>query len=66
MNKHAFIGTSAAVLLGFAAVLSFGLTPAGPQKVESPWALKYRRQRFGLRHRRRRLSAMPPRGCPQK
>jgi hypothetical protein len=41
VNKHAFIGTSAAVLLGFAAVLSFGLTPvrdagAGAQKVESP------------------------------
>ncbi|MGB8708849.1 MAG: trypsin-like serine protease, partial [Methyloceanibacter sp.] len=41
MNKHAFIATSAAVLLGFAAVLSLGLTPvrdagAGPQKVESP------------------------------
>ena len=41
MNKHAFIATSAAVLLGFAAVLSLGLTPvrdagAGPQKVKSP------------------------------
>jgi len=41
VNKHAFIATSAAVLLGFAAVLSFGLTSvrdavAGAQKVESP------------------------------
>jgi glutamyl endopeptidase len=41
MNKHSVIATSAAVLLGFAAVLSLGLTPvrdasAGSPKVESP------------------------------
>ena len=41
MKKHSVIATSAAVLLGFAAVLSLGLTPvrdagAGSQKVESP------------------------------
>ena len=41
MNKHSVIVTSAAVLLGFAAVLSLGLTPvrdagAGSPKVESP------------------------------
>ena len=41
MNKHSVIATSAAVLLGFAAVLSLGLKSiqnagAGSQKVESP------------------------------
>ena len=41
MNTHSFIATSAAVLLGFAAVLSLGLTAvrdagAGSPKVESP------------------------------
>jgi V8-like Glu-specific endopeptidase len=41
VNKHSVIATSAAVLLGFAAVLSLGLTSiqnagAGSQKVESP------------------------------
>ncbi len=39
MNKHSVIATSAAVLLGFAAVLSLDLTSiqnAGAQKVESP------------------------------
>ena len=41
MNTHSFVATSAAVLLGLAAVLSLGSTAiqnagAAPQKVESP------------------------------
>src|SRR6476659_6238724 len=36
MNKHSVIATSAAVLLGFAAVLSLGLTPVRDAGAVSP------------------------------